>query len=129
MIADILYAREQLFICPPPGTSHTVLEDLLAEDFIELGSSGKTYDRADGIKVLTQRAAAPPMEPWEITGFAVRSITNECCLVTYILNQPARIQGRSLYTRRATLWRLEDCAWRAVYHQGTVLEEPPCALI
>ena len=113
MIEDVLYTREQLFICPPPGTSRAAVEGLLAEDFIEVGASGGTCDRASAIEILTQRTAMPCAESWNSKGFAVRRITEDCYLTLYILHQPARV------TRRATIWRLEGDAWRAVYHQGT----------
>jgi len=114
MIEAILYARELLFICPPQGTNRITIDGLLAEDFVEIGASGRICSRADGIEVLHNRAAQPAAEPYDILDFKARNITDDCYLTLYILSQPARI------TRRATLWRLEGDVWRAVYHQGTL---------
>ena len=116
LYADIL-EREEMFICPPPGTLPAQIEELLAEDYCEVGASGGTCTRARGIEVLLRRSLTPPEVPWKIEGFAVRRLSENVCLATYVLDWRLAL-GR---TRRATIWRREGGIWRAAYHQGTIL--------
>jgi len=114
-LRDIMLEREKMFICPPLGMSRAAIDELLAEDYYEVGASGSTCDREAGIDALVRRSATPPEEPWAITDYAVRRLSENTCLATYVLNWRLA-RGK---TRRATVWRLEDGAWRAAYHQGT----------
>jgi len=116
LFADIL-AREEMLICPLPGTPCAAIEQLLADDYCEVGASGGICTRARGVEVLLQRSIEPPEDPWEIEGFAVRRLGENICLATYILDWRLA-RGK---TRRATIWRLENGVWRAAYHQGTIL--------
>jgi len=112
-----VYDAERMLICPPPGTGRAAIEALLAEDFVETGTSGRIRTRAAGLETLMRRSAAPPETPWEISGFETRALSETILLATYMLAAGSRV------TRRATIWRREGGAWRAVYHQGTVWEE------
>ena len=115
LFADML-GREEMFICPPLGTGREVIEDLLAEDLIEIGASGGTCTREEGIDILVQRASDPPEWPWKIHDYKLRCLREDICLATYMLALGERM------SRRATVWRLENGAWRAAYHQGTRCE-------
>ncbi|MDR2687139.1 MAG: NUDIX domain-containing protein [Oscillospiraceae bacterium] len=112
LFADLL-AREEMFICPPPGAARTAIEALLAEDFCEAGASGGTTTREQGIAALVQRAEHPPGEPWRIADYRSRRLSETICLATYTLDWGGRV------TRRATIWLREGETWRAAYHQGT----------
>ncbi|MCL2301064.1 MAG: DUF4440 domain-containing protein [Firmicutes bacterium] len=109
-----LEARERMLICPAPGTSGDTVEGLLAEDFREVGTSGKMRTRADGIETLLRRAADPPSGAWMLSSYAVRYLSDEACLATYTLFDWT---GRK--SHRATVWQRNGDVWRAVYHQGT----------
>lgn len=102
--------REQELLCPRPETD---IEALLAGEFRETGASGREYSRAEALAALRSRRDTPPAAPWEISDFASLPMAADLCLHTYRLRQESRV------TARATIWRLEDGLWRAVYHQGT----------
>ena len=118
VIRDVLFARERFFIQPPQGSAHAEIEALLAENFFEVGASGGTCSRADGIEALMRRTVAPLTGEWQIGDFSARPIAESCYLTTYTLAQPTRT------TRRATIWRLEGQLWRVVFHQGTIMQIP-----
>ena len=111
--ADML-ERERLFICPPPGTDRGTVENLLAEDFIEIGASGGTCTREEGIDILVRRVDDPPEWQWEIHDYKLRRLSEDIYLATYVLTLSER------KSRRATVWRQENGVWRAAYHQGTI---------
>jgi len=116
LFAELL-EREEMFAWPPPGTSRAQIEELLARDFGEIGASGGICTRARGIDILAQRSLAPPERPWKITGYKLRALSNTVCLATYTLLWEGRKIGSS------TVWRLENGAWRAAYHQGTKIHQ------
>jgi len=111
-----LLERERMFIWPPPGTALAEIEALLEEEFIEIGASGRTITREKGIAALVQRADHSPKEPWTITDYKLRRLSEEICLATYVLCGWAGYRSR-----RSTIWKRENENWRAAYHQGTKL--------
>jgi hypothetical protein len=100
-------------------------EDFLREtidDFWEVGASGAMYDRATVLRVLIERWASSDVDEadvdgWTTTDHQVQMIAADTFLLTYTLNG----QGRT--TRRTTIWqRSSEQHWRAVFHQGTVVQ-------
>ena len=90
---------------------------MVEPDFWEVGASGRRYDRAEVLDLLEKRHQAPRDDPWETFDFQCREIAPDAYLLTYTLRQKARV------TRRSTLWRRRDGAWRIAYHQGTLVED------
>ena len=91
------------------------LDRLLADDFVEFGSSGRVYDKTKIIDALTQDT---PGRPPEITDFRVRFISRTIALITY---RAARTDPL-LETLRASIWRWDDNRWQMTFHQGTPSE-------
>jgi hypothetical protein len=123
-ILDELAAREPLFHRPDFVACE---EDFLREttdDFWEIGASGAVYDRLTVLRVLHERWASADVDDAEVNGWTttehqVRAIVDDTFLFSYILHG----QGRT--TRRTTIWRRShDQQWRAVFHQGTVVQKP-----
>ena len=112
-----LQAREPLFHRPEFGTMRADFARMVVDDYWEVGASGKCYDRAFVLDVLERRHAAPHDDPWATSGFDCRALGESTFLLTYVLEQGQRI------TRRATVWRLYADGWKALYHQGTLVQE------
>ena len=110
-----LVAREPIFHRPELGTTRRDFENMVEPDFWEVGASGRRYGRADVLDLLEKRHQTPHDDPWETSDFQCREIAPDDFLLTYTLRQNARV------TRRATLWRRRDGAWRIAYHQGTLV--------
>ena len=110
-----LVRREPIFHRPEFGTTRRDFEAMTEPDFWEVGASGRRYSRAYALDTLEERHRTPHEDPWETRGFHCREIAPDNYLLTYTLQQGGRV------TRRATLWRFRDGAWRIVYHQGTVV--------
>jgi hypothetical protein len=90
---------------------------LLAEDFIEIGSSGRVYDR-------NAILAAVPGEDaftWSIEDFAVRLLAPEVALVTYRLSIRSAGAHDPRVTLRSSVWVHRDGRWVLVFHQGTLV--------
>ena len=112
-----LLALEQELLRPEVRASRAALEALLAADFIEIGRSGRVYDREGIIGALAgeapgDRAAA------RIEAFGVRFLAPGIALATYrtVGDGPGGAAG----ARRSSIWRRDaDGAWRMTFHQGT----------
>jgi len=112
----VLSAREPIFHRPELGTTRSDFEAQTVSDYWEVGASGTVYWRDDIWPVLEARYGDPHQDEWEASDFFARQVGSDCYLLTYVLQQGARI------TRRATVWRRTEAAWEIVYHQGTIVD-------
>lgn len=113
-----LVAREPLLHRPAPGTAPADFERMIVDDFPETGASGRRDDRAFVFDEFDRRYAHGAYDDdWRCEGFRCRALGADTYLLTYTLYHAARV------TRRMTLWRQDADGWRAVYHQGTPVQE------
>jgi glyoxylase I family protein len=94
----------------PATTLRQDLEEILAEDFVEFGSSGTIWDR--NAVIAAQAAEAPAA--WFIADFKVKLLAEDVALVTYV----AAMTGRGS-TLRCSIWKRDAGRWRMTFHQGT----------
>jgi hypothetical protein len=115
-IQQELVAREPIFHRPEHGTTRDAFEAMTAEEFWEIGASGRRYSRSYVLETLEQRYSEPHEDIWKAEDFYCQEIAPANYLITYTLHQGLRV------TRRATLWRRAPEGWSIVYHQGTIVE-------
>ena len=113
-----LSAREPIFHRPEFGTTRADFERMAAEDFWEIGASGRRYTRALVLDELEKRFAAPHEDVWGTSDFQCRRLGEQTYLLTYTL-----LQDRTRLTRRSTIWEQTGEGWKIVYHQGTIVQE------
>ena len=95
------------------------LFELLADEFVEFGSSGRVFRREDIIAAIRN---APPPDSTRRTlhDFRVMELGPDVALVTY---QALRFEGperREVRSLRSSLWkRTSGESWKMVFHQGT----------
>lgn len=116
-----LRSREPIFHRPEFGTTRTDFERMTEAGFWEVGASGRRYSRDHVLDVLEDRhqvASHLALEDaWEAADFACRQLGGDTYLLTYTLLQGQR------KTRRATVWRRAAEGWKALFHQGTLVED------
>ena len=102
---------EERLLLPHVRASPDEVTALLADEFIEFGSSGRIYDKQQVIRLLREEQGEAPCT---LVDFTARKLAADIVLVTYrvVENQ----------TIRSSIWRLEDGRWRMVFHQGTKAE-------
>ena len=110
-----LQAREPIFHRRQFGTSQADLEQMIDDNFWEIGASGKIYSRDFVISNLLERYKRPESHDWPCHGFSICQLTGTLYMINYILDEPERS------TRRTTLWRKSGDQWKIVFHQGTVI--------
>ncbi|HXS20867.1 MAG TPA: DUF4440 domain-containing protein [Steroidobacteraceae bacterium] len=120
-ILQELRSREPIFHRPELGNTRADFARMTAEDFWEVGASGRRYSRDHVLDVLEDRhqvAGHLALEDtWETTDFACRELGSATYLLTYTLLQGQR------KTRRVTIWRRSADDWKIMFHQGTVVED------
>lgn len=116
-IMEALTRREPLFHRPEFGTTRADFAAMITEDFWEIGASGQCYSRAYVLDVLERRHRQPHEDHWSTTDFRCRQIAPALFLLTYTLQQGARL------TRRSTLWQHTASGWKALFHQGTEVQD------
>jgi hypothetical protein len=123
-LADVqaeLSRREPIFHRPEFGSSRADFERMTADDFWEVGASGRRYSRAFVLDELQKRFAAPHADVWETSDFRCQKLAADVYLLTYTLVQT--MEDKKRRTRRSTIWRREGREWKIVYHQGTIIQD------
>jgi hypothetical protein len=114
-----LTSREPVFHRPEFGTARTDFERMTADDFWEVGASGRRYSRDYVLDELEKRHRQPHSDVWEISEPHCRALAHDVYLLTYSL-----LQDKIRETRRATVWRRTPEGWKILYHQGTIVQDP-----
>ena len=88
------------------------LRALLADDFEEVGASGRIWDRASTLELLAAEGSEPEIL---VRDMSARLIDEGLVLVRWDSERSDR------RARRTSLWRRGPDGWRLVHHQGTLL--------
>ena len=119
-ISDVLNelsCREPIFHRPELGTVRADFERMTADDFWEVGASGRRYSRQFVLDELERRYSAPHEDVWETSDFQCRQLGSDVYLLTYTL-----LQDKTRLTRRSTIWQRTSGEWKILYHQGTLVQ-------
>jgi len=88
---------------------------LLADEFIEFGSSGRILDRTSVLASISGNAACQ----FRIDAFAVRALAPGAVLTTYRLSAWSDSESQARVTLRSSVWVHRTGRWLLVFHQGT----------
>lgn len=93
------------------------LSRLLAEDFVEFGSSGRVFNRPGIIQALGEEEGDLRVT---VENFAIKELAADVVLVTYVASRSGEGQS-SVVTRtlRSSIWKRVDGNWQMLFHQGT----------
>src|SRR5215471_7246443 len=114
-VLEELLAREPIFHRPELGTTREDYRRQTAEDFWEVGASGRVYSRDEVIETLVARGRVEGDEHWTVSDARCRQLADDTFALTYRLDQDGRL------TRRLTIWRRDADGWTILYHQGTLI--------
>ncbi len=108
-------AVERRLLDPAVRRDRHALGALLADDFVEIGASGRLWTRDEIIAELGTGSSdgAAGVDAVETSDWTVRQLAPGLAMVGFV----SRHAGRRV--RRTSLYRLEDGGWRAFFHQGT----------
>ena len=105
---------EERLLKPSVRRSVQDVSELLADEFIEYGSSGYIFNKKQVIEGLQ---GEDPVEI-SLSDFKAKSLTSGVILVTYraVKHGPSE---QKTYSLRSSVWKLIDGRWQIVFHQGT----------
>ncbi len=104
---------EERLIQPNVRQSVDELAALLADSFVEFGSSGRIYHKQDIIAALQSETVSQIT----ISDFQMQKLGTEIVLVTYkATRQTFTAAAHSL---RSSIWQCISGQWQIVFHQGT----------
>jgi len=104
-------ATEQRLLDPAVRRDAAALSELLAEDFVEIGASGRRWTRAEVIAELASESGEP--DAVTTSDWTVRELAPGLAMVGFVST------GGGRRVRRTSLYRWESGRWRAFFHQGT----------
>jgi hypothetical protein len=110
----LLRSLEEQLLKPEVRASPDEVGYLLADEFIEFGSSGRVYDKRQ-ISEALQQETPDPTTRISLVDFVARRLAFEVILVTYRTIRPDRPESRL----RSSIWKLIEGRWQMVFHQGT----------
>ncbi len=106
---QLLKSLELELVTPGVRGNPQRLNELLADDFQEVGSSGKIYRKQEVIELLSGDNSTG----YSLSDFQFTSLASNCVLVRY----EARVsEARS---RRSSVWVQASGRWQLLYHQAT----------
>jgi hypothetical protein len=114
-LKEQIYQLEDRLLQPEVRRSKEDIETLLADDFVEFGSSGRIFDKLQVVEGLPQS----PIVPMIIEDFHVKVLSSDVVLATYRVvkkNEQREVMRNSL---RSSIWKFIDGRWQMFFHQGT----------
>lgn len=110
-----LRAFEEALLDPAVRRDRARVEQFLAEDFEEFGSSGRVWTRTQILDELAGERYVPPA----IEDFRCAMLTDAVALVTYRSVKSFDGAGAQITSVRSSIWTKKDGIWKLRFHQGT----------
>jgi hypothetical protein len=121
--AEIIIALERSLHRGDVRTDPREVAGLLAENFIEFGSSGRIFDKQMTVAALAAEDPTDGGSSLQAQDFAVQELSVDVVLVTYRINRLATQAQAARQTLRSSIWKRIDNRWQMVFHQGTVVPD------
>lgn len=114
-LQQTIYSLETSLLLPEVRSSFSRLNELLADDFKEFGSSGLIYIKQD----LLER---PPLNTdsvvYNMSDFEITILSEEIVMAHFKIGRTIN-DGEKADSLRTSLWRKEQGGWKIFFHQGT----------
>nr|CAS02549.1 putative integron gene cassette protein [uncultured bacterium] len=112
-IEATVISLERELLDPATRSNYDRLDQLLAEDFFEVGANGRAFDKAD---VLSRLPSENGVE-FSATDIQAHVLSSTVVLVTYVATRSH--SNETLHSKRSSLWIRTSDGWEMRYHQGT----------
>jgi hypothetical protein len=108
---QILYLEKQLMTY-----DYNELNEHLADDFLEYGSSGNTFDKNAQLDAVRDDQTVTNSIRYTVTDFNIRILASDVVLATY---RSLRHNDGKLFLR-SSIWKKVQGKWQMIFHQGTL---------
>jgi len=116
-IVQHLTYLEQSLLSPSVRRDRDRVAALLADDFLEFGTSGKIWTRDQVLEMLGKDESNSPAP--DVQDLKCTFISDSVVLVTYKTQRTNTVTGKSSVTLRSSLWSMRMGFWQLRFHQGT----------
>lgn len=89
---------------------------LLADDFIEFGSSGQVFDK----RQIIDNLQAEPQIRRSLVDFKTLPLAPGLVLATYRAVRYGDPGEPPIYSLRSSIWKVIEDRWQMIFHQGTL---------
>jgi RimJ/RimL family protein N-acetyltransferase len=110
ILPKLIEALEQSLLDPYVRQSTEQLNKLIADDFLEFGSSGKVYNKQDCIKPDEY------LRKFVVSDFKIKELSKDVTLATYKTTEDG------IASLRSSIWQRYGDEWKMIFHQGTKCE-------
>ena len=117
-LADVICGLELRLLDPRTRRSRADLEALLADDFVEFGSSGRVFDRESIIAAFASETSIA----FEVADFRAVALAPDVVLATYRAIARGVLSSRD--SLRSSVWVRRADRWQMIFHQGTPTTRP-----
>jgi len=114
-LGEQLRRSEEALLDPAVRRNRAQVESLLAEDFLEFGSSGRVWTRDE----IFDLPAAETSLRFTIEDFESVLLSEDVALVTYRAVRTDAQSGDRIASLRSSIWINNSGTWRLRFHQGT----------
>jgi hypothetical protein len=113
---ELLEQLELRLLNPTSRANLTLLAELIADDFIEVGANGRSFSKAEVLALLPSETCVI----FQSEHLRVKLLSATVGFVTYTATRTT--DGVSIKSKRCSVWHLNEGQWQIVYHQGTVAQ-------
>jgi hypothetical protein len=110
-----LRGSEEALLDPAVRRDRTRVGELLADDFVEFGSSGRMWTRDEILDLLARETP----EPIRMADFECALLAEDVALITYRASRTDARTGIQFSSLRCSIWTKKPGWWRLRFHQGT----------
>ena len=111
---------------PSVRSSRQQLDQILADDFLEFGSSGATHDKTKVFAALVADPASGLPRYAALNKLRVTWFADDVVMLNYASSRSQPGAGR-IQANRTSIWKHIEGRWQMLFHQGTPLEASPDA--
>lgn len=112
LLTTHLRELEESLLQPDVRKSQTLI-DLLADEFVEFGSSGRVYSKADLVETLQ----AETLSKQTTSHFKATYLSADAALLTYRIHLH---REPPVFTLRSSIWCRAGGKWKMIFHQATI---------
>lgn len=114
---------EQELVAAQKRRDFAAVEALLADDFHEIGNSGRLFCKADTVRVISE----VQIVDCTFNHFQFLPIDDKCVIVMYLATARRTRDGHEHLSRawRSSTWVKRGDAWQVLFHQATVVPAVP----
>ena len=110
-----LYQLERRLLQPGVRKSTDDIAMLLADDFVEFGSSGRIFYKQQVVEGLPLATSVQ----MTLQDFHAKTLAPDVVLTTFRVIKHNEASSEKIYSLRSSIWKFIDGRWQMVFHQGT----------